>query len=718
MNSAHRQTRSLILCVQLAVALCISFVSTLAAASTTRPHGEIIWDTFGIPHVFAQNTAGLFYGFGYAQAQAHGDLLLHLYAEARGRASEYWGAKYEATDRYLIANDVWPRAQHWFSQQTPEMKENLDAFAAGINAYAAEHPDQLSPDVKVVLPISGVDVVAHWERVMEFLYLASPTKVLGQPMEMADAVMPAMSSNEPTDEAGSNGWAVAPSKSIDGHAMLLLNPHLMWTPSYQTYFEAHLTAPGIDMYGATQVGFPVLRFCFNDDHGLTNTVNPITANTVYKLTPSGGGYLFDGKVQPFKASTRSFKVKQEDGTLKEETVEIRESVQGPVFTRADGTTVASRVAGLDRPFGMQEYWDIDKAHGLNEVISILKRLQVPMFNMIYADKDGHILYQYNGYVPVRSHGDYKYWTSLVPGDTSDTLWSNLHPYEDLPRTLDPPEGWVQNTNNPPWINTATVLDPNKFPAYMSPVTMSLRSEQSGLLLMSKDKLSFDDFMSLKMSTRSLLADRILPELLDAAAKNPDATVQQAAAVLKDWNHRYDDDSRGALLFEEWAKLFAGPQFSSEKNFARPWTLTDPFHTPDGLKDPAGAAAMLKDAAQNTIAKYGKIDRPFGEVSRFDLGGTNVPGNGGFGNIGIFRVITWSPLKPNGERIPIHGETYISMVEFSKPLKAMGIITYGESSQPGSKHSGDELQLLSKEQLRPIWRTRSEVEQHMEASKTF
>jgi acyl-homoserine-lactone acylase len=128
--------------------------------------------------------------------------------------------------------------------------------------------------------------------------------------------------------------------------------------------------------------------------------------------------------------------------------------------------------------------------------------------------------------------------------------------------------------------------------------------------------------------------------------------------------------------------------------------------------------MLKDAAQNTIAKYGKIDRPFGDVSRFDLGGINVPGNGGFGNIGIFRVITWSPLKPDGERIPIHGETYISMIEFSKPMKAMGIITYGESSQPGSKHSGDELPLLSKEQLRPIWRTHSEVEQHSEATKTF
>ncbi len=719
MSRNPRRIRNVGILLQVIIAGFALVIPALAAPPSQQPHGEIIWDTYGIPHVFARNEEGVFYGFGYAQAQAHGDLLLHLYGEARGRASEYWGAKYEEDDRYLIANGIGPRAKEWFSEQTPQMKRDLDAFAAGINAYATEHPDQLSPEVKVVLPVSGLDVIAHWERVTEFLYLAPPNKVLGAPVQMADAGMPVIGSNEPTDEAGSNGWAVAPSKSIDGHAMLLSNPHLSWTPSWQTYFEAHLTAPGIDMYGASQVGFPVLRFCFNDDHGLTNTVNPITANTVYKLTLSGDGYLFDGKVLPFKTSTQTFKVKQDDGTLKEETVTMRESVQGPVFTRTNGMTVASRVAGLDRPFGIQEYWDIDKAHGLNEVISAIKRLQVPMFNMVYADKDGHILYQYNGYVPVRSHGDYAYWTGLVPGDTSDTLWTKLHPYEDLPRTLDPPEGWVQNTNNPPWTNTATVLDPSKYPAYMSPVNvMSLRSEQSGLLLMSKDKLSFDDFIRLKMTTQSLLADRVLPQLLEAATQNSDPTVQQAAAVLKDWNHRYDDDSRGALLFEEWAKLFSGPQMSSEKNFAHPWTLTDPFHTPYGLKDPAGAAAMLKQAAENTIAKYGKIDRPFGEVSRFDLGGVNVPGNGGFGNIGIFRVITWSPLKSDGERIPIHGETFISMIEFSKPMKAMGIITYGESSQPGSKHSGDELPLLSKEELRPIWLTRSDIEQHMEEKKAF
>jgi acyl-homoserine-lactone acylase len=724
------------LAISAAVCRAQQHATGAAKVVAAEPHGEIVWDTYGVPHVFAKNETGLFYGFGYAQMEAHGDLLLRLYGESRGRAAEYWGAKYLPLDRYLAANDAWARAQDWYQQQTPEMKADFDAFAAGIDAYGKEHPEKLADEVKVVLPVSGVDVVAHWERVMQFQYIAPLTRVPGRqggaPVELGENELPAnvqaakleQLDGLEQDAGGSNAWAVAPSKTVDGHAMLLANPHLDWPPSYQTYFEAQLNAPGIEMYGATQVGFPVLRFSFNDDHALTNTVNATTAATIYRLTlaklPDGSdGYSFDGTVRAFVSGSKTIKVKQGDGSLKDEVVVTRNSVHGPVFTRADGTTIALRAAGLDRPFGMQEYWDLDRAHGLTQFVDVLKRLQVPMFNMIYADKDGHILYQYNGMIPVRTHGDFAYWSGLVPGDTSDNLWTKLHPYEDLPRTLDPPAGWVQNTNNFPWTNTALpILDPAKYPAYMSPASsMTFRSEQSMLLLGNSPKLTFDDFVKLKMTTRSLMADRLLPELLAAAASSDKPQVQQAVAVLKAWDRSYNNDSRGALLFETWAAKFSGPAFSQTVNFKNPFTLNEPLNTPNGLKDPAAAVAMLEAAARDTIAKYGSLDRPWGEVNRFHIGDVDLPGNGGHGNTGSFRTINWR-AGDDGERVPLHGETYISMVEFSKPMKAMGIVTYGESSQPGSKHNGDELQLLSNKQLRPLWRTHADVEQHMEERKTF
>ena len=160
--------------------------------------------------------------FGYAQARAHGNLLLHLYGESRGRAAEYWGPQFVAADRYLLANDAWPRAQRWYSQQSGAMRDDLDAFAAGINAYAAEHRDDIAETVRAVLPVRGVDVMAHWEHVMQFLYVAPATKI-----GLADASIARLEpadTGEPGEEPGSNAWALAPQKSVDGRALLLSNP--------------------------------------------------------------------------------------------------------------------------------------------------------------------------------------------------------------------------------------------------------------------------------------------------------------------------------------------------------------------------------------------------------------------------------------------------------------------------------------------------------------
>ena len=137
----------------------------------------------------------------------------------------------------------------------------------------------------------------------------------------------------------------------------------------------------------------------------------------------------------------------------------------------------------------------------------------------------------------------------------------------------------------------------------------------------------------------------------------------------------------------------------------------------GLKDPAAAVAMLKEAVAKTKQLYGAIDRPFGEVSRFHIGDVSVPANGGFGNTGVFRTITWGPMK-NGERTPVHGETWVSMVEFGTPMKAVGLMSYGNSSQPGSRHNSDQLQLLADKKFRTLWISRADVEGHLEEKTAF
>ncbi|PNQ00724.1 penicillin acylase family protein [Sphingobium sp. SA916] len=689
-----------------ALAASSAMTASVAAPSAKWGGGEILWDSFGVPHIYARTEEGGFYGFGYAQAQSHGNLLLRMYGESRARAAEYWGAKYESQDKWLIANDVPERSKSWFRQQTPQMRKNLDAFAAGVNAYAAAHPDRIAPEVKVVLPLTGVDIIGHAQRLMNFGYIASDRKVLSDP-----------SINE---AGGSNAWAVAPSRSASGKAMLLANPHLPWAPSQLTYYEAQINAPGLAIYGATQVGLPVLRFGFNNDLGFTNTVNTMQGFTSYRLTLEGSGYRFDGRVLPFRSVTKSYKVKQADGSLKTVSFEQKSAVQGPVFTLPDGkTTIALKVAGLDRPGVLQQYLEMGKARNWAGFEKALRKMQVVMFNIIYADRAGHILYLDNGLLPRHANGDLSYWSAPVPGDTSATLWKDVHSYDDMPKVLDPASGFVQNANDPPWLATwPRALDPRDFPAYVAPVgPMSQRAQMSVKLMSGTDKIGFEDFVARKVTTTSLMAERLLPDLLAAASASADPDVQTAVTLLKGWDRRFEPDSRAALLFETWAAIFAPKNFTDQSNYAVKWTLDDPLETPRGLKAPAAAVAMLKQAVAKTREVYGAVDRPYGEVSRFHIGDVNLPANGGFGNTGVFRTITWGPMK-NGERTPVHGETWVSMVEFGTPMKAVGLMSYGNSSQPGSKHNSDQLPLLADKKFRTLWIDRADVEQHLEEKTAF
>ena len=674
-------------------------------------HGEILWDTFGVPHVFAKDEAGVFYGFGYAQVKSHANLVLRLYGQAQGRAAEYWGPDYAESDRWVLTNGVYERAKKWYGEQTPQFRKDLDAFAQGMTDSARKNAANIDPDVLKVLPLTGVDVIAHAHRLFNYIYVTSLQQV--------------QTIKDEHDVGGSNAWAVAPAKSRSGNTMLLANPHLPWAPSYFTYYEAGLEGPGIHMYGATQIGLPMLRFDFDDRHGFTNTVNTILGATIYKLTPAPGGfeqgYMFDGQVKPFEVSHTDFKIRQPDGSMKTEDLVIRTAVQGPVFTTKAGATVALKVAGLDRPAALKEYWDLGMAKTYDQALAAFREMQVPTFNIVYADREGNVLYVDNGIEPKRKKGDFAYWKGLVPGDTSDTLWSDsdVMSFDEIPHVANPSSHFVQNTNDPPYTSTwPQAIHYAEYPPYVSVEgPLSMRNEQSLHLMADSGKISYEDFIRLKHTTRALLADRMIPDLINAVGTSTDPDIQKAVATLRAWDHQYNPDSRGALLFEQWVKVFAGPNMSDEKNFAEKWDANKPIETPRGIKDPAVGLSTLKAAVADTVKLYGAVDRPYGEVSRFHIGDVNLPANGGMGNLGIFRTITWGPMK-DGERIPLAGETWVSMVEFSKPVKAMGVMSYGDSSQPGSKHNNDQLKYVASRTLRTLWVKRADVEKHVEEKTEY
>ena len=647
---------------------------------------EILWDSWGVPHIFADDMPDLFYAFGWAQMANHGDLLLELYGQARGRAAEYWGRRYVQGDQYVRIMGVPQRARTWYQAQSPRMRANLDAFVTGINAYAQAHPDQLNPDRQLVLPVVPEDPLAHLQRVIHLSFVA--------PSQAREA--------KNWQFAGSNAWAIAQSRSASGHAMLLANPHLPWG-GMTTWFEAQLKGPGLDAYGATLVGFPLLGIAFNDHLGWTHTNNPMDGADLYELELMEGGYRWDGEVRAFEQHVDTLWVRQEDGTLKAEPLLILRSVHGPVLARKQDKAVALRLVGLDQPHLMEQYWDMIRATSLAQFEAALQRLQMPFFNVVYADRDGHILYLFGGHTPRRSRGDWAYWQGIVPGDTAATLWTETHAYGDLPRLLDPPSGWVQNTNDSPWTATLPLLlDPGDFPPYMAPGPHLGFRQQHSVRLLSEDALvSFEELIEYKHSTRREMADRVLDDLLKAVEEHGGESVQPAAAVLAAWDRRVAADSRGAVLFDAWAAQVGWSPFRTA------WQVNDPLNTPTGLADPRGAVAALERAAQKVIETHGVLDIPWGEVHRLRFAGRDLPASGGPG----FRTL-WFARGADGLFEVRGGDSFVAAVEFSEPVRARVLLGYGNASQPDSPHRGDQLDLMARQELRPVWRSRTEVEAHL------
>ena len=664
---------------------------------------EVMWDSWGVPHIFAADAPGLFFGFGWAQAHAHGDLLLRLYAEARGRSAEFFGPDSLAIDKLVRTMGLHRRGAAWYDAQPPAFRANVDAFAAGVNAYAAKHPERLAELGAAVLPVTGDDVLAHAARIF-FQFVGGESEVL-------DALLGGR-------QRGSNAWAVAPSRTGDGHALLLANPHLPWGGEY-TWFEAQLSAPGIyDAYGATLVGLPVLAIAFNDYLGWTHTVNTLDGADLYRLSPDGDGYRFDGVTRAFDTRTETIKVRQEDGALDEETLTVRRSVHGPVLEMA-GEPHAIRTTAVDdwssAAGGLEQWWEMGRATNLAEFEAALRRLHVPIFTVIYADRDGHVLSLFNGHVPIRPAG-VEDWEDPVSGDTSATLWTAIHPYEALPRVVDPPSGWVQNCNSAPWYTTYPLqLDPDSYPPDMASRELSWRERRSIRMLEEHPAMSLEQMIALKHSSRLEVADRILDDLIAAAAGSGDETARRAAEVLTAWDREANPDSTGVLLFASLAASLGVER--SPDLFATSPDPAAPLTTPAGLADPAAAVGALIDAATAIETTFGRLDVPWGEVARMRVGAIDEPANGFPGNpFGVFRVleVDLGQIETGEPQTVDFGDSYVAAVEFSDPVRAQAIVTYGNASQPGSPHIGDQLALAAKGELRPVWRTRAEIEAHLEA----
>ncbi len=672
---------------------------SITIPSLKQQKTEILWDTYGIPHIYAKDNSDLFKAFGWAQAQSHGNLILQLYGQARGKAAEYWGPKYFDSDEYVVKMGIPTNSLQWYDSQSPEMQSYLDAFAQGINQYIMENPDDIEEKFKEVLPISGVDILAHIQRTIYYHFLISPNAIANLKTQGINAT--------------SNAWAIAPSRSLNGNSLLLANPHLPWRDLY-LWYEAQLTAPGIDAYGAALVGMPMLSIAFNDNLGWTLSMNNPDAADIYELTLAENGYVYNGEIRPFEEEKQVIKV----GKIIEKEVVVKKSIHGPIIAEKGNKAYALRVAGEDKSSIMEQFFQMAKANNLEEFETALKQLQLPLFNIVYADKKGQIMYVFNGLIPKRNDKN-EDGSQILAGDTSDTLWTEYHGYEELPRLLNPTTGWLQNTNDPPWSSTfPSEINSKDYPSYFAPSSLAqaedlLRTQKSIKLLKDREKMDLDEMISLKFDSQLEAADRLLEYLIPAARLLGNPLGKEAAEVLAKWNGQSNADSRGAVLFTLWANSLD----SSNLLFGKPWNETNPLDTPTGLKDFNIALGVLEGVAAQVKLLYGSLDVPWGEVVSMGSGAQQLPASGGLGKLGSFQVVEIAPT--NNEKFKVvAGDSYIAAIEFSQPVKAKSLTVYGNSSQPNSLHNGDGLPLYASKELHDVWRKPREVKSHLEFITNF
>ena len=415
-------------------------------------------------------------------------------------------------------------------------------------------------------------------------------------------------------------------------------------------------------------------------------------------------------------------MKQPDGSLREERLDIRRSVHGPVVFDENGVTIAMRVAGLDRPKMLEQWFRMGEARSLEEFQSALRMMSVPMWHANYADDKQHIMFVFDGLVPRRRVRDYQYWSGVVPGDTSETLWTDYLSFDELPKSVDPPSGWHQNANEPPWLMTLPRLDRTKFPAYVAPTGEALPQMRT---LRSLRMITEDREDQLRTAPRE--------EAFDANGarrqNSPRPPRRRRGTPMPGGCSRCGTATRTSTAAAPCC--FSCSSTGTFPPRAAGWTASFASSTtPRGRSNPLMAWPMPQGRPRRSrrpptsaSQRYGALDVKWGEVFRFASGNADLPGNGGPGGSGLFRTIAFTRRPRQRARrgrgyYAASGETIVCAIEFSRDQRAQCLLGYGNATQPGSPHLEDQLPFMVQKKLLPVHREKKDIEAHLELRERF
>ena len=594
--------------------------------------------------------------------------------------------------------EVPTRAKQAVADAPADVRVLAEAAADALNYYLSKHPDYRPK------------TISHWEAWMFFaadyswaIHLASDEakRVLSEGTTTSP-IPP------PTQPDGSNAWAIGPSRTKSGKAMLYQNPHIPLDEPY----EMHLRSDeGLNISGMVAYGCGLLpMIAHNQRLGWSLTVNYPDIVDAYAIkfdVPFAPfAYTHGDEVKHAVMHTVSVGVKTANGIQQRE-VSFLTTHHGPIIQHVAGKSIAFRVAQVENLRATEQWYRMAKARNRQEWMQAVSLFGVVMHNFIYADADGNIGYVYNAAMPRRDPSFD--WRRTLDGNDSRTDWKGYHKLEELPQVWNPSCGYVQNCNSP-WLNTAAAgQNPNKadFPNYMTGtdrtdgrVAMShqILSSAKDWTLSDLERAAFDTKLhSLEASRKPLLAD-----YAKWKEKDPEKAkgLAEAITLLQEWDGRLTVESVPTTLYILWI----------EKLFSPTWVKR---------RAPGDLSAALAEVIDDLQASFNTWKKNWGDINRHQRFNSfagqlvsdkreSLPIAGSNGTMGISFCYLSRTVSGAKQRFGFHGHSYVGAVEFSENPLARTIIPFGQSRHSTSPHYDDQSPLYAVGRLKPAPFTIDEV----------
>ncbi len=644
---------------------------------------DIVRDKWGVPHIFGKTDPEVAYGLAWAHAEDDFATIQQSLLAGKAMLASYQGkngAQIDYTVHLLRIPEL--VEEKYESDLSPDFKRLLEGYCAGLNAYAKKHPNEVLK--KKAFPVTPKDMIQY--SVLQLCVLSGADGAL---KSIYGGSIPLL---ENYKTAGSNAIAINSHKTADGQVYLDINAHQPLEGPV-AFYEAHLNSEeGWNILGANFPGAPLILHGTNEYLGWAHTVNAPDKLDVYQLDINPANkrqYKFDGNWEILEERTAHLKVKV-SGIVINVNKKTYWSKYGPTIITNRGTFSIRMPAQMDIR-GLEQWYRFNKAKNFTEFKTALNMLAIPGYNIVYADKYDTIYYLSNGRIPIR---DPKYnWKTTLPGNTSATLWTNLHPLADLPQVLQPKSGFVFNTNHSPFHATegegnAVIKDPT-----MGYETLeNNRSRRFEELIAQHDKISFDDFKKIKFDRQypSKFAFPINIDNLFSLNPTTNPEIADLITQLNTWDKKGDATSIGAGTF-----LLAYDSITKNRR----------KYMQSNVLSEAMAISLLTSIKSDMMNTFGRTNLQLGDIQKMVRGDQEIPGPG---LPDVLSPMYSIPYK-NGMLKGNQGDAYIELVRFTKEGPIIeSINTYGASSRKNSKHYMDQMEMYTKQQTKHMTLNKKEV----------